>query len=288
VTIDTYPAVDGATATHPLAMVIACELLGMPWRWGWANAAEGRTVEPAPTTPAQEQLAAAIQAKIVHAKTGQAYMNLISGSADLILVASKPSTEELAYATSLGVELDVQLIARDALVFLVHGTNPVANVTVDQIKDIYTKQITNWSQVGGPEAAIHAYTRPEQSGSQQLMEELVMKGTSMAWFPQEMEQSFMGTMVDKLRSDALGLGYSVYYFVTYQYIGSGARLLKVNGVWPTYETLAKQQYPLTSETLVVTRTNLDPNCAAGRMRSWLLAPEGQQIVKKSGYVPIHL
>jgi phosphate transport system substrate-binding protein len=269
-------------------MIIACELLGMPWRWGWGNAAEGRTVEPAPTSAGDEPLALAIQEKIAHAKTSQAYANLISGAKDLILVASKPSSEDLALASSLGVTLDVQLVARDALVFLVYGTNPVTSLTVDQIRRIYMKQITNWSEVGGPYGAIHPYTRPDQSGSQQLMMELVMKDASMGSFPAEMKPTFMGAMVDQLRTDELGFGYSVYYFVMYQYVGSGARLVKVNGVWPTYETLANQQYPLTSETLVVTRADLDPNCAAGQMRSWLLSPEGQQIVKKSGYVPVNL
>ena len=84
--------------------------------------------------------------------TSEAYINLINNRADLILVARSPSEDELIQAAKLGVQLDVRPVALDAFVFLLNGKNPVTDLTIEQIRDIYSGQIVNWREVGGPDA----------------------------------------------------------------------------------------------------------------------------------------
>ena len=99
VTIDKYPLVDGSTSTLPLARVIACELLGLSFKWEPGIGDEGTAeIVPVASSPAQQSLADAVMARIVHQKTHQAYLNLVDRVADLILVANPPSDEEAAYA----------------------------------------------------------------------------------------------------------------------------------------------------------------------------------------------
>lgn len=286
VTLETYPRVDGSTSTHPLAMVIACELLGLGYTWESGQGSEGEAmIVPIAPTAQAIALRDAVRERIVHSRTHQAYLNLVDGTRDLILVANPPSPDEAAYARDRGVTLDVRPLALDALVVVANVANPVAQLSTAQIRGIFAGSVTNWREVGGADQAIHPYVRPENSGSQQLMESIVMAGTAMADWPEDRRPIFMGALIDRIREDPLAIGYSVYYWVTYQYAITGYRVLAVDGVAPTASTLGARRYPFTAPVLAVTRSDLAPTSLAARLRDWLLTPEGQRTVARSGYVP---
>jgi phosphate transport system substrate-binding protein len=286
VTIDTYPSVDGSTSNLPLARLIACELLGLSYRWQPGMGSEGEAeIVPVATTPEEEVLAARIMEKIVHNRTHAAYTRLVDGEADLILVANPPSPDERAYAEAAGVTLVAEPIALDALVIIVNAENGVSALTTSQIRSIFMGEITTWNEVGGAPEEIHPYVRPENSGSQQLMNEIVMGGLTMPAWPPDRTIGFMGALIDAVRADPLAIGYSVYYWVTYQYPSGGYRVLTVDGVAPTAATIDARAYPFNAPVLMVTRADLDPASLAGQMREWLLTPDGQEVVGRSGYVP---
>ena len=111
---------------------------------------------------------------IVHNTTAKAYENLINGTADLIFV-SEPSDDILNSAREAGVEFEMVGIGRDGFVFVVNQDNPVESLTIEQIQKIYTGEIKNWSEVGGEDVDIIAYQREPNSGSQNLMEKMVMR-----------------------------------------------------------------------------------------------------------------
>jgi phosphate transport system substrate-binding protein len=263
---------------------MACELLGLPYRW--TQSRQEWELVPVAWTVEEEALAWAILQRIVHSKTHQAYLNLIDGAADLILVANPPSVDEEAHAAEVGVALNWEPIALDALVFLAGVDNPIAGLSSDQIRGIYTGAITRWSDVGGPDTEIHPYARPENSGSQQLMMALVMDGLVMPEWPPDRVPTFMGGLVDALKQDPNGVGYSVYYYVTYQYPITGLKLIAVDGQRPTPSTIRAASYPFTAPVLVVTRADLELGSWAHWLRDWLLSPEGQRVVQRSGYVPV--
>ena len=98
-------------------------------------------------------------------------------------------------------------IALDALVFIVNPENPVRALTTEQIQNIYTGKITRWSDIGKKEADIHPYIRNPNSGSQEKMETLVMKGLTMKKWPEMMGGSMLSPFYSIL-SDADGIGYT--------------------------------------------------------------------------------
>jgi phosphate transport system substrate-binding protein len=283
VTIDNFPRVDGATSTLPLDMIIACELLGVPWHWA-SGSGEGsweNFVEP------EGPLADAIKAKIVHHKTHDAYLNLIDAKTDVIFQASLPSVDELAYASSRGVTLEPVPIALDALVFLLHPSNPVSGLTKAQILDIYTGRITQWDQLGGLSRAIHPYSRPKDSGSFELFDDLILEGTTLPEWPPDLKPIYMGAMVYAVSTDPDGVGYSVYYYVRniVPALAAGTKVAFIDGIDATSETIATRTYPLTTPTYAVTRTNLDASSNARKLVTWLTTEDGRRVVKMSGYVP---
>ena len=116
---------------------------------------------------------------IGHHGTHSAYLNLINGEADLILVARSPFMEQLELAQLSGVKFDLRPIALDAFVFIANENNPVDGFSLDEIRRIYTGELTSWDQSGGPQGEIYPYQRDARSGSQQLMLSLVMKDLPM-------------------------------------------------------------------------------------------------------------
>jgi ABC-type phosphate transport system substrate-binding protein len=320
-----YPRVDGSTSGHPLAVLIACRCLGAHYEWFGRSQARSSnrrggfigggfegggplvsgsrewepefylleyTLQARSAGPAPDRLAVIINRLLTtNAATHEAYVNLIEGRSDIGLLARPPSPDELNLAREKNVALDAVACALDAFVFLVHQDNPVTNLTTAQIRDIYTGKIKGWREVGGRDAEITAYQREANSGSQELMRDRVMKDLPFAvpadspGAPRLIQQGMGGPYL-ALRGNKHGLAYSVYYYEHFMAGSSYTRVLAVDGVEPSFETIRARKYPYTAAVLVVTRSDLDPAAPAARWRAWLLTAEGQAVVRESGYVPV--
>ena len=162
-----YPRVDGSTSMLPLSRALMMAATGVS---------------------AQEA-----ELRVSHTKTTLSFYALVSGEADLLLVA-RPAEEAFAYADEMGVELEMRPIGVDALVFLTGEENPVDSLTRQQAVGIYTGEITNWKEVGGADAPIIAYQRNKTAGSQVMMENVVMDGEPMMDAPMEYRPSEMGAL----------------------------------------------------------------------------------------------
>ncbi len=228
--------------------------------------------------------------------THEAYLALINGDADIILVARAPSRDELTAAQTKNVGFDVRPIALDAFVFIVNSQNTVDNLSLKQLRQIYSGKITNWKQVGGKDEEIHPYQREENSGSQELMNTLVMSGTPMIDAPEMIAWTMAGPFnaigappyleSPEEKGDAAGIGYSVYYYSKYMVTNDDVEFIGVNGVEPTSRTIRDRTYPLTTEVYAVVRKDLSPEDAAMQLRNWLLTSDGQYTIELSGYVAI--
>lgn len=229
-----------------------------------------------------------IQYYVNHNTTGPAYENLILGKAKkTILFATEHSEAERKLAADNNVELDIAPIAQDGFVFITHKDNPVDSLTVWQIQAIYSGQITNWSQVGGKDEAIVAYQREADSGSQTVMENMVMKGLEMTKAPEETIVHGMDELVNtvaKYQNETCSIGYSFYYYIKNLYQNPDIKVLKINGVTPENENLLNKSYPFTSAYYAVTRKGGDQK--AEEIKQYLLSDEGQEIVKLAGYCPV--
>lgn len=258
-TYDEYPRFDGSTANIPLAMSLIQFVTGC--------------------TEAEAE------EKCKVSTTDYSYEALDKGEADMLLVyeASKPTKEQYDPEN----RFDMRPIGLDALVFIVNKDNPVNSLTEEQVKGIYTGEITNWKEVGGLDQEIKAFQRPVLSGSQTLMLDLVMKGTEMA-SPEEVTVSV--TMSDVISdiaaydSSANAIGYSVFYYASYMYNQPNLKFITINGVEPTYETINAGEYPYINPFYaIIPKTN--PNEIAKTIVDWLESAEGQTLVATCGYVP---
>ncbi len=278
-----YPRVDGSTSTHPLSVLVACKLHGIAYEWKQPPALE-RTVFP--SRKDHPFLASKIEKTVQHHGTHEAYAALIQDRTDLILVAREPSQRELDAARLARVDLDVISIARDALVFVVNVNNPVANLTLNQVRDIFGPRRTkSWTGLGGPDVAIEPFQREPDSGSQELMEKLVMKGLPMR-DPREVPRIYtMGGVVSKVAMRERGIAFSIYYYLTNMAPNIRVRMIAIEGVRPTSKTISTGAYPLTSEVFVVLRKGMPPDSPAARLRAWLQSDQGQAAVQESGYIP---
>ena len=256
-----YPRVDGSTSMLPLSRALMMAATGIS---------------------AQEA-----ELRVSHSKTTLSFYALVSGEADLLLVA-RPAEEAFAYADEMGVVMEMRPIGVDALVFLTSDKNPVDSLTQAQAVGIYTGRITNWKEVGGADAEIIAYQRNEAAGSQVMMENVVMDGEPMMDAPMEYRPSEMGALVDEVasyRNSASAIGYSVYYYVTEMYMREGVKLLAIDGVTPSNETIASGEYPYTQYNYAVIRADEPENSPARQLFDFLTTPEGKALMAAQGYVP---
>lgn len=141
----------------------------------------------------------------------------IKNGAKVTYELSEPSDDILRQAKESNIEFDMTGIGKDGFVFIVNKDNPVNSLTIEQIQKIYTGEITNWSQVGGNNEEIVAYQREQNSGSQNLMEKMVMKDIKMKNAPSGLMISSMEGLIDSVAksydNSKSSIGYSIYIYI---------------------------------------------------------------------------
>ncbi|MFJ7661257.1 PstS family phosphate ABC transporter substrate-binding protein [Lysinibacillus sp. NPDC097162] len=218
-------------------------------------------------------------------RTPEAYQNLISGDVDVIFAAA-PSESQIKSAEINGLTFDMTPIGREAFVFFVHHKNIVENISLEQIKQIYAGEITNWREVGGANDSIRAFQRPADSGSQTTLEKMMGDKTIME-APAEDVASGMGGIIHEVsqyRNYKNAIGFTFRYYSTEMVGNKEIQLLSIDGIAPTKENIRNGTYPLTSEFYAVTTGAKNQNVK--QFIEWIVSPEGQALVEKVGYVPV--
>lgn len=265
-TLDNYPKVDASLATQPLTDAFATAFTGeknIPDDWyGYTN-------------------------------THPAYLRLIDKEVDVIVV-TEPSEDELKYAKDKGVELEVTPVVREGFVFYVNANNPVNSLSLAQIKKIYSGKTVNWNEVGGNAGAIRPFQRPANSGSQTGMLSLVMKDTKLMTPLKEDLVETMESIINLVADYDNGenaIGYSYYYYATTIFetideeISNKIKLLAVDGVKPSNETIKNGEYTLNTAYYIVTRKG-DTSEDAQKLVNAMLSEEGQRVAEEAGYVGV--
>lgn len=280
ITAENYPKVDGSTSTDPLNRLIASKLLGYSYKWEQAQFMNGLWYLK--TDLPQEFIADRLKSSQTH----NSIINLIDKEADIILSARKMSPDEKEYAENAGVSVIETPIALDAFVFVANLDNPVKSLTTRQVQDIYTGKIKNWKDVGGRDEAIKPYTRNQNSGSQELMESLVMKGLVMADIEVDYEPELpsMSLVFSRLRSEVTALGYTVYYYKEHIVRDKIVKSLAIDGVFPDKRSIRKKTYPYVAEVYAAIRSDLDRNTMAYKLYELLQSDAGKSAIAESGYI----
>jgi len=223
---------------------------------------------------------------VKHHKTHESFKMLLNGENDLIFTVPI-SEEQKKMAEEAGRELVFTPVAKEGFVFIVNKDNPVDSLTQQQIRDIYSGKITNWSEVGGNDEEIIAYQRNSDSGSQNYMTEF-MKGYDLMEAPKSHYLSSMAMIIDGVAfydNSSRAIGYSVYSYAAQMYENmEDVKFIAIDGVEPSRETMADNSYPLLSNTYIL-YTDLASEDTK-QFAKWAVSEEGQQCVLESGYVPL--
>lgn len=228
-----------------------------------------------------------------YTNTHPGYVKLINGEADLIVV-TEPSEEELKLAKEKGVELEVIPVVKEGFVFYVNGNNKVDSLTLDQIESIYAGEIKNWSEVGGDNEKIIPYQRPVNSGSQTGILSLVMKNKKLMNPLNNVIETMEGIIktVANYANGKGAMGYSYYYYATAMYdltdenSQDRIKLLGVNGVKPSYDTIKDGSYPIQTAYYIVINKNEPEGSKTRELVKAMLSARGQNVAKDAGYVPV--
>ena len=262
-TEENYPRVDASLAIHPLVDAIAANFMGVD--------------------------ESELDYEYTTGRSSEVYRNLIDGKVDVIF-AAEISPEDEAYAAQQGVELKIIPATASAFVFIVNSENPVDGLSFEQIQNIYTGNITNWSEVGGVDAPIIPYQRPTGSGSQTAMLSLVMQDKEIMEPPTTQLQMEMGELVDAIAdydNADTAIGYSYFYYVNTMYKRDTIKMLAVDGVAPSIETIKNGEYPIYTNGFIVLRADEPDDSPASKWVDAVLGKRGSAIIEEMGYVPVN-
>ncbi|MDR2599376.1 MAG: substrate-binding domain-containing protein [Oscillospiraceae bacterium] len=263
-TPENLPRMDGSPATIPLAQALAAVLLG-------------ETREN-------------VQDLAVFTRTNEALNTLAGKRADIILV-SEPTPSLLSFFNTNGLEFDIAPIAMDALVFVVSESNPIDNLTIGQVRAIYSGEITNWQQIGGNDAPIVAFQRNEEAASQVLIEKLVMDWQTMAEPPVQKIPSASGFDEDIIAIRGFdysenAIGYSLYHYAVDMGMAEGLKVLSIDGVQPNTHSISNGRYPFLNPYYAIISTHELEDSSTRILYNWLLSDDGQEFISSQGYVSI--
>ena len=282
ITPENYPKVDASTAAAPLQTLIACKLLG--WRYDWGRAMDGTYT----IYPRWEDIPAGFDywERVKTSKTHDAILNIIDKKVDFILSVRTMSDDEKKHAEEEGVTLIETPIALDAFIFIVNRENSVKALTTKQIQDIYTGKLTNWSEVGGRNNPINPFVRNANSGSQELMETLVMKDIDMKDWPQDPHYVLggMDLVFRTVMDDENSICFSLFYYYEQMMKENIAKTVAVDGASPNKNTIKNKRYPYVTEVLAVIRSDLDKSSMAYQLYELLTSNVAKRVIEESGYV----
>jgi phosphate transport system substrate-binding protein len=284
---DNMPILDGATALYPLYSAFARATY--PEDYYYPNVAPSSNLKD-PEYWSEPNY-------VLCSKSGAAFQNLVDGYVDIAFL-SEISSAQADLASEKGVVIQSAPIGKEAFVFMVNSRNKLDGLTQEDINGIYTGRIKNWSKVGGANDRIDAYQRPQDSGSQTALQRFV-KGPIMEPKSEQVYSMMMGmyNAIAKYKNYRNAIGFSFRFYIESMLNDAElkqVKLLDIDGVSPAKENIASGAYPYSGQFYAVTASSRVPANDAERARmenakrliDWILAEQGQELVEKTGYVPI--
>lgn len=176
-------------------------------------------------------------------------------------------------------------ICLDGLTIVVNKDVPVSNLTIEQLRDIYSGAISNWKDVGGPDAPMVVLNRDETSGTYAAMKEMVLDPAKVKYRADALVAKENGEVAAKVASTPHAIGYIGMAFVE-QVVSAGGKTVLVGGVEPTMGNVINKSYPLSRNLFVVTKGTPAAGTAEKAFLDFLLSDKGQAIVKSVDYIPL--
>lgn len=211
--------------------------------------------------------------------SGNGIKALIDGTTDIADSSRFIKDKEVEQAVSKGIYPVPFAVAYDCIVPAVHASNPVKNLSIDQLKAIYQGQITNWKEVGGPDLKIAVISRDTSSGTYEVWETVVMRKERV--YPGALLQASNGAIVQAVSKNKNAIGY-----IGIGYVDESVKALTVNGVQGNPETTLNGKFPISRPLFMFTK-----GWPAGdtlNFINYVLHPsKGQKLVGEVGFVPLY-
>lgn len=222
--------------------------------------------------------------------SGTGIAALINGTVD-IANASRPMKDgEIEEAQANGIEPVEHVVAIDALAIILHPDNPVSELTIQELSDIYTGRIENWRDVGGNDAPIILLSRETNSGTHvYFLEEVVRRGESDntdIFAPQTLLMPSSVGITSEVRRNPNAIGYDGLGYVdaAHEKVVSVAANSESPFIAPSVESASEGSYPLARDLFMYTAG--EPTGAVADYLNWIMDTAGQDIVASLGFVPL--
>lgn len=203
---------------------------------------------------------------------------IIDGTADIGMSSRRAKPAEVAAASGKGKNMKPTVVAYDGMAVIVNSASPIKALTKKQVEQIFTGDVTDWSAVGGSGGKISIYTRNTSSGTYSDWKELAMKKRDYAGSSQKMAGNEQ--IAAEVGKNPNGVGYVGIAYTK----ASGVKVVPIDGVVPSQQTVLAKTYPYARPTFYY--TNGEPSGLAKEFLDFTIGPGGQKIVAQVGFVPI--
>jgi len=209
--------------------------------------------------------------------SGEGIKALIDRTTDIAMSSREIKAKETELAKSKSVNPVEHIIAIDAIVPIVHPSNRVNGLSIDQLSQMYQGSIRNWKEVGGDDVPIVVVSRDSSSGTFEAWGHLVLNKAKVT--PKAQLQASSGAVVQTVSKNKYAVGY-----IGIGYKDGSTKALKVNGVEASAKTALNKTYPVARPLYMY--TDGKPSGQAAQYLQFVLGTEGQKLVAKEGFVPL--
>ncbi|MCD6486407.1 MAG: PstS family phosphate ABC transporter substrate-binding protein [Syntrophobacterales bacterium] len=210
--------------------------------------------------------------------SGNGIKALIDGTTDIGNASRFIKDKEVKLANEKGVYPVPHRVAIDAIVPIIHPENPVNALTIEQMSLIYQGKIKNWKEVGGKDKRIVVVSRDTSSGTYEVWAKKVLHKAKVT--PRAQLQASNGAIVQVISKNSYAIGY-----IGLGYLNKSVKTIKVNEIEATVQTALSGTYPIARPLFMF--TNGWPKGAVSDFINFVVGPQGQEIVKKEGFVPLY-
>ncbi len=209
--------------------------------------------------------------------SGVGIASLIDRTTRIATSSREIKAEEIERAKAAGVHPYEIVVAMDGIAVTVNPSNPVDNLTTEQIRDIYTGKVSNWQELGGRDREIVVISRDTSSGTFEAFEKLALDGLRVR--PDALVTASNQVVNTTVAQTPGAIGY-----LGYGYLSDRVKTVSVDGVGPSGETILSGRYPLARPLYLY--TDGKPAGAAKRYIDFLTQEEGQRLVQEQGFIPV--
>lgn len=217
----------------------------------------------------------------------ECYRLLSSGECDIV-IAHEPSKTAVADFEEKGITVKSSCIAKDALTFTVCEQNEIQNLEIEQIKDVYSAKVTDWSALGGSEGEIKTFAAEKNTAAADAFEKLIRTDLTALQIPQRYVQTENGTYAATLDYDNGPNSVTFALYTDLQRLSSdkfgNRKMLSVASVYPEASAIQSGTYPLYLDILLTVNAAEPTDSVTSLYYNWILSEQGVKLIGSSGVI----